>query len=110
MCRMENNSMNRKDAWLESKEKWHNGFDATNAIMCADEYIKELEEKVKVYETLLHNIHFARTVEMNEKRVKSFLNRISTWSISHRIGDGTLADEYQQELIKKAFFLLKEPL
>lgn len=66
------------------------------------------KEKIYVYEDLLHALHFARSVTMSHERVMELLDAIGNWSYAHRIGNGELSDEEQQELIDKAFNKMKD--
>jgi len=61
------------------------------------------EEKVRVYERLLHDLYFASEVEMNGDKVRDLLGRISRWSYSHRVGNGEFSEEEQNEIIERAF-------
>ena len=65
--------------------------------------IKELEEKVKKYESLLHQIQMYREVSLNGEKLIKLLDNICKWSYSHRAGNGMLTEEQQSKLIKEAF-------
>lgn len=64
------------------------------------------KEKIKQYESLLHDLHFASTVGMNHKRVMELLNQISNWSYAHRVGNGEHTETQQQKIINRAFWKL----
>lgn len=65
-----------------------------------------LEEKVQVYEKLLHAIQLSRSVTLNKERVVQLLDQIDAWSYAHRVGNGALSDEEQQQRIDAAFWQL----
>lgn len=67
-----------------------------------------LREKVQVYEQLLHNIHFSRSVLMNEERVIEALNAITTWSNAHSDSNGERSDREIKRNINSAFEKLKD--
>lgn len=92
----------------EEKETVYNdALDA--AIRKQNEILKlaEDKEKIAVYESMFHALHFAQ-VAMNPERVGRLLDSISAWSYAHRQGNGELTDEEQQELIEQAFKRMKE--
>lgn len=64
------------------------------------------KEKIAVYEKLLHDIQFHRSVTMNQAAVVALLSKIDAWSYSHRAGNGELSEAQQQENISKAFWNL----
>ena len=61
------------------------------------------DERLIVYERLLHEIHFASSVTMNAQRMQAILTIISRWSYAHRCGNGCLNPEDQETLIHEAF-------
>jgi hypothetical protein len=61
------------------------------------------EDKVCVYETLLHRIQLAQEVTMDANRVVELIDQICAWSRAHRVGNGEYSDEEQNTLIKKAY-------
>ncbi len=65
------------------------------------------KEKVEMYENLLHRIQMYYGV-VDSKKVKNLLDNISSWSYTHRSGNGMLSDEEQQERIDNAFDNLLE--
>jgi exopolyphosphatase/pppGpp-phosphohydrolase len=64
-----------------------------------------LEEKVKQYEDFLHNINMM-LVSGSIKGVQKLIDHADSWSYSHRVGNGELTEEQQQELINRAFWNL----
>lgn len=58
--------------------------------------------KVQIYESFLHDLHFAYAVSMNHDRVNELLQLASMWSYAHRIGNGEYTDEEQQEIVNHA--------
>jgi exopolyphosphatase/pppGpp-phosphohydrolase len=64
-----------------------------------------LEEKVKQYEDFLHNINMM-LVSGSIKGVQKLIDHADSWSYSHRVGNGELTEEEQQELINRAFWNL----
>lgn len=69
-----------------------------------------LKEKVAVYEQLLHDIQFHREVTMNPQAVKILLDRVGSWSYSHRRGGGQLPEKDQNAMIDAVFWKLNEPV
>ena len=70
--------------------------------------MKTPEEKIRVYEDLLHAIQLNAEVAMNSDNVGKLILNICRWSYAHRCGNGELTDEQQEELIDKAFDRLLE--
>lgn len=68
---------------------------------------KELEEKVKVYEGLLHRIQMTAIAGNNEK-MKDLVDVVCNWSYAHRSGNGELSEEEQAERVHCQFLKLKE--
>jgi exopolyphosphatase/pppGpp-phosphohydrolase len=64
-----------------------------------------IEEKVKQYEDFLHNINMM-LVSGSIKGVQKLIDNADSWSYSHRVGNGELTEEQQQELINRAFWNL----
>lgn len=62
-----------------------------------------LEQKVAVYESLLHSLHFASTVTMNAQRMQVLLSAISNWSYAHRVGNGEYTESEQAARVLNAF-------
>ena len=89
-----------KDAWMKIIDK---SCDAQNEALSR----AKDKQKIAVYESLLHDLHFAAFVCMDNKRVGDLLNAISNWSYAHRQGNGELSDVEQQQIIDKAFDKLK---
>ena len=64
-----------------------------------------LEEKVAQYEQFLHNINMM-LVSGNNEGVKRLVNNADSWSYAHRVGNGELTEEQQQEIINRKFWKL----
>ena len=69
-----------------------------------------MHEKIKVYESLLHDLHFHSSVTMRHEAVMDCLKRIGAWSYSHRQGNGEPTDKQQQAMIDHAFWNLEKRL
>lgn len=67
-----------------------------------------LRKKVEVYESLLHRIQANAAVSMNVNNVHQLIKNICDWSYAHRVGNGELSDEEQNEYIQRAFDKLLE--
>lgn len=92
----------------EEKEAVYN--DALDASIRKQNDILTLakdKEKIAVYESMFHALHFAQ-VAMNPERVGRLLDSISAWSYAHRQGNGELTDEEQQKLIERSLKKMKE--
>lgn len=70
----------------------------------------QLEEKVKVYEDLLHKIQMLAGVGGygNHQKMQTIIQSICNWSYAHRGGNGELTDEEIEERISAQFEALKE--
>lgn len=64
-----------------------------------------LEQKVEQYEKFLHNINMM-LIASNSKGVQKLIDHADSWSYSHRVGNGEITEEQQQELINRAFWNL----
>jgi hypothetical protein len=64
-----------------------------------------LEQKVEEYERFLHNINLM-IVCHKYKAIQQLVDNADSWSYSHRVGNGELTEEQQQELINRAFWNL----
>ena len=65
-----------------------------------------LQEKVDMYERLLHLIQLNYAVTLNSENVKILLNNIDAWSYAHRRGNGEYSEQEQQGFIDSAFYKL----
>jgi len=63
-------------------------------------------EKIEVYERLLHDIQFHREVTMNHAAVVALLDKIGAWSYSHRRGNGEYDEKELQSQIDRSFWNL----
>ena len=63
-------------------------------------------EKIEVYERLLHDIQFHREVTMIRDMVFKLLDKIGAWSYSHRRGNGEYDEKEQQAIVDRAFWNL----
>lgn len=61
------------------------------------------KEKVWVYEQLMHSLALAYQMG-NSQRISELLSLIEQWSYAHRVGNGTLSDRAQDNLIKQEFY------
>jgi hypothetical protein len=64
-------------------------------------------QKIQVYENLLHRLSLARLVG-NTDAINKILDQADSWSYAHRSGNGALTDREQKELIKRAFWRLND--
>lgn len=63
------------------------------------------EQKLQVYEKLLDRIALLYDMGDN-KSLRTILEKINRYSYSHRVGNGELSEEEQQQLIDKHFWNL----
>jgi len=70
---------------------------------CKYRLASELIEKVEKYESLLHRIQLYSSVTMDRDKVGKLIRNIDRWSYAHRVGNGELSEEEQDEVIRKAF-------
>ena len=64
-------------------------------------------EKIKMYEDFLHNINMMQ-LSGNEKGMQKLLVNADNWSYAHRVGNGELSEEEQQERINIKFWKLND--
>jgi ribosome-associated translation inhibitor RaiA len=65
--------------------------------------LNTLREKVHVYEQFLHQLQLFAEVVLDNKKTSALISNACRWSYAHRVGNGTLSDEEQHQLIEKAF-------
>lgn len=61
----------------------------------------KLKDKVRIYESFLHQIQLNYAVTMNSSNVTKALNIIDAWSYAQRVGNGQMSDKEQQKLIDR---------
>jgi cobalamin biosynthesis Mg chelatase CobN len=66
------------------------------------------KEKIRVYEELLHSIQLYAEVSMDNEKLSKLIRNICNWSYAHRLGNGMLSEEEQNEFIQERFNLLLE--
>lgn len=66
------------------------------------------KEKMYKYEEVLHTIQMYAEVTMDNEKLTNIIHNICRWSYSHRIGNGMLNEEQQNEIIRKSFDRLLE--
>ena len=66
------------------------------------------QDKIEVYEDVLHRIQSLRDVTMDSDGLNELLDKICNWSYAHRMGDGMLSDAQRNELIETSFWRLSE--
>ena len=77
-----------------------------NINLSANE-ITELQEKVQVYESMLHSIQLFSSVVMDGPPMEHMIDIINSWSYAHRCGNGGYSDEEQSALVHRQFLRLK---
>ena len=70
--------------------------------------MRTAEQKIEMYEQLLHQIQMYAEVSMNPDKVGKLINNICNWSYAHRRGNGEPSEEEQQAMIDRAFDRLLE--
>ncbi|MNQ21363.1 hypothetical protein D3C85_344790 [compost metagenome] len=98
------NEQNREIIHLKSLNKTEEKHAAERAFIGL---YRKLEEKVEVYENLLHSIQASR-VAFNSERVRLLLSLIDNWSYAHRQGNGEKSEKEIQEAVHAAFNKIKE--
>jgi hypothetical protein len=61
------------------------------------------KEKIEKYEEVLHRIQIYAEVVMDNEKLSKIISNICRWSYAHRTGNGTLSEEEQNGIIRKAF-------
>lgn len=64
------------------------------------------QDKIKMYEQLLHLLQLNYAVTLNSGNVKKLLDNIDRWSYAHRCGNGEYAEAEQNKMIEAAFWKL----
>lgn len=64
------------------------------------------KEKIETYEKLLHAIHTHAQITCDHDALRQLLSNISSWSYSHRCGNGEYSETEQQRLITDSFYKL----
>ncbi len=88
-----------------SENKKASKFDNASEKIIRDKHPTK-NEKIDVYERLLHEIQFHREVTLDAAMVVKLLDKIGSWSYSHRRGNGVYTDKEQQILVDRAFWNL----
>lgn len=52
------------------------------------EKFEEMQNRIRIYQNVLHSLHSARAISLREDIVIHILNLISSWSYAHRVGNG----------------------
>lgn len=65
------------------------------------------DEKVEVYENFFHRISMYYEI-VNVEKITEAISLISSWSYSHRVGNGVFSEEKQQELVDNYIGKMKE--
>lgn len=58
------------------------------------------EDKVKIYEELLHRIHTCRCITLDGDKIKQLLDNIDAWSIAYAGCNGLLDDKELSALVE----------
>jgi len=67
-----------------------------------------LKEKLAIYENILHAIQLNAEICLNSDNMKKIIGRICDWSYAHRVGNGALSEEEQQNQIDTALYRLQD--
>lgn len=59
------------------------------------------KEKIKIYEDFLHKLNMY-CVACNNDGINKLVENAYRWSYSHRMGNGELSEEIQNELIEES--------
>ena len=65
------------------------------------------QEQLTTFKRLLHEVHTARSVTMNKKRIIDLLDLISQWSYAHSDGNGERSEEDIQDRIDGVLFRMR---
>jgi hypothetical protein len=63
-----------------------------------------MREKIEMYERVLHDLHFHRTVTMNHAAINEILNKIGEWSRAH---SGEFSSDELTERVNATFWNLR---
>jgi len=64
-------------------------------------------ERLIMYEGFLHDLNTFASITMDKRAVGDLISNACDWSYAHRVGNGMLTDEEQEEIISKAFWKLR---
>ena len=67
-------------------------------------------EELELFRHLMHRIQMHYAITLNSEEVKNMLKLIDSWSYAHRVGNGQLTEEEQQEKVDKALQNIEEYL
>jgi hypothetical protein len=70
-------------------------------------WIDPVYKENEVFRRVFHHINTHSSITMNAERMQEIIGAICSWSYAHRVGNGELSDEEQQELIDRAFNRIK---
>lgn len=79
-----------------------------HAVESYEGELRDLREKVEMYESLLHKIQLHCQVTMDHEKVRTLVGNICAWSYAHRCGNGELSEDEQLCRIKYQFDRLLE--
>ena len=68
--------------------------------------IEQLEEKVKMYESLLHKIQLHACVTMDDDNVRDLISNICDWSYAHCPSNSNVTETETDQRIRSCFLRL----
>jgi hypothetical protein len=72
-------------------------------VISLEEKNRQLKNKIKQYEKIMHTIQMHREITMNMEKLVKLLELISSWSYAHRFGNGELHEDELQQNVDRAF-------
>ena len=68
---------------------------------------QQIEKENEVFRRVFHHINTHFSITHNAGKMHEIIHAISSWSYAHRVGNGELSDEEQQERVDRAFDRIK---
>jgi hypothetical protein len=68
--------------------------------------VPTLNQKVALYEALLHRIQLNAEVLHNEQIMSDLIKNICDWSYAHRVGNGEIDEDRVEDIINSKFWKL----
>lgn len=65
------------------------------------------KEKIEMYEGFLHDLNMY-CVCCSHDKIQQLVSNADSWSYMHRVGNGMMTEEEQQECINRAFWKLRK--
>src|SRR5665213_3294300 len=65
-------------------------------------------EELLMYRSFLHDLNMFASITMDGHAVRELVGQACDWSYAHRVGNGMLTDEEQEQIVARNFWKLRE--